>query len=528
MPYREVTVVEIKEVLRLWLRGSGIRPIARLSQLDRKTVRRYVDAATASGLSPGEGEDRLTDEVIGEVCARIHGSERALSPGRSWRVCEENREALSELVAEGLRLTKILALLERKTGEVIPYRTLHRFATSELGFGKAKATVRVADGSPGEELQVDFGRMGLMADETGKRRAVWALVFTAVYSRHQFVHVSWRQSLPDVIEGFERAWEFFGGVFRVVVIDNMKAVVTKADACSPRLNDRFREYSQARGFVIDAARVRTPTDKPRVERQVPYVRESLFRGEQFRDLGDLQRRAEAWCRREAGTRIHGTTRRRPAEVFEAEERKALREAPSSRWEIPSWAEVTVGRDHHVTVCQALYSVPTAYIGECVRARADRALVKVFHRGQLIKTHPRKPPGGRSTDPNDYPAEKAIYAMRDSAALARLAAQSGRGIGLYAERILEGDLPWTRMRHVYRLLGLVRRYGADRVETACNKALELDVIDVTRVARMLDRALERPSPLPPEASKAAASTSRFERNRAEFRIARQAEETPHGE
>jgi hypothetical protein len=106
---------------------------------------------------------------------------------------------------------------------VVPVRPLHRFAPAELGFGRRRrATVRVADGKPGEELQVDFGRLGLIPDPVrGSRRVVHGLVFTAVYSRHLFVYPIHRQSLEQVIAGFEAAWAFFGGVFKVVIPENV-------------------------------------------------------------------------------------------------------------------------------------------------------------------------------------------------------------------------------------------------------------------------------------------------------------------
>ncbi len=138
----------------------------------------------------------------------------------------------------------------------------------------------IDDCAPGSELQVDFGRMGIMFDpETRRRRVLWALIFTAVYSRHTFVWLSFTQSFRD---GFEAAWSFFGGVFWVVIADNMRAIVDKADATNPRINDSFLEYAQARGFVIDPARARHPQDKARVERTVPYARSSFFKGENFK------------------------------------------------------------------------------------------------------------------------------------------------------------------------------------------------------------------------------------------------------
>jgi hypothetical protein len=111
---------------------------------------------------------------------------------------------------------------------------------------------------------------------------------------------------------------------------------------------------------------------------------------------------------------------------------------------------------------------------------------------MVKVHPRQPPGGRHTDPADFPAHKTVYALRDVAALARMAAAHGPTIGAYAHALLAVPLPWTRMRRVYALLGLVKRYGATRVDAMCTVALDADLVDVTRLKRML--ALATPPPV----------------------------------
>jgi transposase len=112
--------------------------------------------------------------------------------------------------------------------------------------------------------------MGLMNDaETGRRRVVHALIFTAVYSRHTFVWLTFTQTLPAVIAGCEAAWEFFGGCFKVLVPDNLSPVVADADAVNPRFVGWW-DYAQHCGFATDPARVRSPKDKPRVERTVQY------------------------------------------------------------------------------------------------------------------------------------------------------------------------------------------------------------------------------------------------------------------
>jgi transposase len=501
MAFREVAMFEIREVLRLWLGGEGLRAIARLVRVDRKTVRRYVAAAEAAGVVRDGGEGQLTDALIGAVCEAVRPA-RPGGHGASWDALVPHEEVIRGWVKHGLRLTKVADLLARR-GVRVPYRTLHRFAVERCGFGqRGRVTVRVADGEPGAECQVDFGRMGVLFDPAaGRRRVVWALIFTACYSRHCFVWLSFRQTVADVIAGCEAAWGFFGGVFRVVIPDNLKAIVVDADDIEPRLNQAFVEYAQSRGFVVDPARVRHPKDKPRVERNVGYVRGSFFAGEDFADLADAQRRAEVWCRTTAGLRTHGTTQRRPAEVFAAEEAPRLRPAPVLPYDLPVYAHPKVARDHHVEVAKALYSVPGHLIGHRVEARADAQLVKLFWRGALIKVHPRQPPGGRATDPADLPEKRAGYALRDIGYLCRQADGAGASVGVYARRLLDVDLPWTRMRQVYRLLGYARRYGDGRTDTACAQALALDVVDVGLIGRILERGREHTRlPDPPVAQR----------------------------
>ena len=522
MVFREVPVFEVREVLRLWLSGRGQRPICRLAGVDRKTVRRYVDAAVGLGLERDGDDGQLSDEFVGLVCERVR-SVRPDGHGEAWAQIAACHELVQGWVDKGLTIVKVHELLERR-GVIVAYRTLHRYATLECGFGKAEVTVRVADGEPGGELQVDFGKMGLIFDrDADRRRTCHALVFTAALSRHTFVWLTFGQTTQDVIAGFEAAWTFFGGVFAVVIPDNLKAVVDRADPCDPRFNQTFIEYAQDRGFFVDPARVRSPKDKPRVERTVIFVRGSFFAGEDFVDLADAQRRAATWCAVRAGMRIHGTTQRRPKEMFDVEEAPKLSAAPTGRYDIPVYRDCKVHRDHHIEIAKALYSVPGDLIGETVRVRGDTKLVKVFCRGTLVKTHLRKPAGHRSTDPDDLPAERTVYAMRDLDYLKRVAAGYGEAIGVHTTTLLDNPLPWTKMRQVYRLLGLVKRYGADRVDTACGRALDVEVVDVGLIGRMLERCTETDTvPEPPVATNVV--EGRFARDPDHFAVGRTGTDT----
>lgn len=489
--YREVTMLEITEVLRLWRDGVPKKRIAARLGLDPKTVRRYITVAEGQGLAPTPGV--LSEEQLRTVLVALHpGGGRPRGGG--WAQCQAHQARIAGWLAQGIRLTKIRKLLVRE-GVPLAYPTLHRFAVLELNFGRTATTIPVADGPPGQELQVDTGWVGWLT-LTGRKRRFRAWIFTAVRSRYRFVYPTFEESTARAIEACEAAWSFFGGIFAVLIPDNTTAIVTEADPLQPRITAGFLEYAQARGFHIDPARVRHPRDKGRVERAVATVRDDCFAGEVLTTLDEARTLATHWCREEYGLRRHSRTQRRPREAFEAEEQPCLRPAPTTVYDIPAWSDPKVARDQHVAVGKALYSVPRRYVGRTLRARADRHTVRLYDGTTLIKTHPRHAPGGRVTDASDFPVERTRYALRDIDALQRQAASFGDAVGRFAAALLEGPLPWTRMRRVYALLGLVRRYGAARVNETCATALAADMLDVRRLQRMLERAQpvgETPAP-----------------------------------
>ena len=332
---------------------------------------------------------------------------------------------------------------------------------------------------------------------------MWALIVVLSHSRHSFVWLTFSQKLEEVVGGLEAAWEFFDGIPKYLVIDNFPAAVAGADALHPRLTRGFLEYSQYRGFITDPARVRHPKDKPHVERDVQYVRESFFKGSHFTNLEAMRVAARRWCLDVAGLRVHGTTRRQPLQVFMEEERPALAPWDGELYEVTDWRSAKVHPDHHVACQYALYSVPSALCppSQQVEVGLGRKLVRIYHRGRLVKLHPRQPRGGRSTDAADYPTELTAYTLRAPEGVKRSAAEHGPAVAEFAERLFEGSLPWSRIRQGHKLLRLGQRYTPERLDDACRKALEVDLIDVRRVERILVQALEQsetpdhPPPLP---------------------------------
>lgn len=484
MGHKEYNVIEIVDILRRWLEGDGLREIARATCMDRNTVRKYICIAEEKGFSFDYKGD--LDEIAYHIFNEVHPEKRGGLENKRDRILLPHKETITDwLEKKKLTLTKVHIKLQRM-GVDVSYSGLYRFSREHLGFGSKQITVRMIEAKPGEVAEVDFGRLGIIYDPaSGRNRVLYALVVTLVYSRYQYVYTTHSQDLKSLINGIEEAWEFFGGSTRRLIIDNLKAAVIRADRYEPIFQRTFLEYSRYRGFIIDSTEVRSPKGKPKVERQISYVRENFFKGEDFMDREHAQRNAVKWCMMTAGLRIHGTIRRRPRIVFEQEEKEALLPLTGERFDVPIWDPPhTVHPDHHIVVNYATYSVPTAYIGKEVDVRVDSKLVRIYFKEQLIKTHPVKPPGGRSTDYNDYPKEKTPYAMRSCRYYIQKAKALGNYCGTFTEKLLSGDFPWSKIRQAQKLLRLGEKYGKERVENACRRALYFGLLNIYRVENII--------------------------------------------
>jgi transposase len=527
MGYREVGLMQVVEVLRRWQAHESVRAIVRGTGIARNTVRKYLHAAERLGLRP-EGPAPTDAQLL--ALARLGETAPPARAAPQAQTLAAHQAQIAAWLADDFQLTRIAELLAQQ-GVVTSYTTLRRFVR-QAGLGTApRDTVRMADSPPGEVAEFDFGRLGPLIDpETGKRQLVWALSIVLPYSRHSFVWPLVQQTLAAVIEGLEAAWACFGGIPHRLVLDNFPAAIAGPDALAPIPTRGFLEYSQARGFLIDPARVRHPKDKPHTERSMQYVRERFWKGGTFVDLADTRMQARRWCLEVAGQRVHGTTRRLPLVVFQEEEQAALLPYDGVPYDVPLWGQVTVHPDHHVAFQYALYSAPsrTCPPGTRLEIRADRELVRLYRRGELMKVHPRQAKGGRATDSADYPPERTTYALRAPDRVVQQATLLGPHVGLFAEQLLAGRFPWARLRQGQKLLRLAERYGAGRLDAACERALAVELLDVSRVERMLRLALEQePTPLPldlPPPRRAELPSARFARDGAAFDHHKQATAT----
>lgn len=483
MAYREVSRMEYEEVVRRWQAGESQRAIARALGLARNTVAASLRAASAEPATDGAATV-LPRRQPGPAMEQPGPAVARLAPYEA-RVARWLRE-------EHLKLTRIQELLGQQ-GVAVKDTTLRRFVR-QAGLWKApRSTVRMAETAPGEVAELDVGTLGTLVDPTtGKRRTVWALVIVLAASRYSFVWPLVQQTLDETIAGLEAAWRFFGGVTQRLVLDTVPAAVAGTDPLAPRPTRGFLEDSQARGFLVDPARVARPRDKPKVERHIHDVRERFWKGGTFTDLADVRAQAARRCREVAGQRVHGTTRQVPRVVFEDRERATLLAWDGVPYDVPLWRELVVHPDHHVSFQDGLSSAPSTACppGTRLEVRGDRSLVKLYRRGELVKVHPRQGQGGRATDPDDSPRERTAYALRAPDRLIRQAEGLGPNSGTVAARLLDGPVPWATRRQGQKLMRLADRYTAERPDAACARALGFDLLDVRRLERILTLALEQ--------------------------------------
>ena len=238
--------------------------------------------------------------------------------------------------------------------------------------------------------------------------------------------------------------------------------------------------------------------KPRVERQVPYVRESFWTGRTFGSLAEINTGAERWCLRVAGPRDHGTTRTAPLLLFQTLEQSAMLALPTTTFEIVTWAQAKVARDCHVQVQNSFYSIPWPYVGQRLDVRIGWGIVRFYVGTQLVKTHLRGKPGQRQTDWNDYPPEKAAFFLRTPNWCRERASQLGQHVRAAVDELLDQH-HLHFLRQSQGIIRLEETYGEARLDAACQRALAYGNAHYRTIKTILEKGLDpqvaEPAPTP---------------------------------
>ena len=476
-----------------WQAGRSICAISRSLGVCRATVRKYVYAAEARGHhqgdpTPSQGWKAFLKEVIPRPPDPSTRSEvfAKLLPHQ-----EEIRVALATTKA-----STIWQRLRDESGVKVSLPSFYRYLSCFLAdaWKKPRITVRRDDPLPGEEAQVDYGYLGLWQDpKTWKRYRLWAFALILSFSRHMFVRVVTRMDQREWITCHILAFHFLGGTPKRITPDNLKTGVIKADLYDPKFNLGYEELAHHYGMIIDPARSGKPRDKARIERVIPYIRDSFWSGREFTSLEEINRQAAQWCLKVAGVRDHGTTHQQPLTLFHLAEERELRPLPVTPFEIVTWHQAKVALDCHIQVANTLYSVPYQYVSKRVDVKLGSKVVEIYLEYELIKTHPRGDRGRRVTDWNDYPPEKVAFFQRTPQWCRHKASQIGPSTRETIESLLK-EHAFHYLRQCQGILRLEDKYEEERLEQACARANAFGDPRYRTVKTILERGLDKQPPL----------------------------------
>ncbi len=481
MANRSFEMYEYRQALLRMRQGATDREIGRSGLMGRKKAGKVRELAKALGWLDRE-VPLPADAELAEVFSR-EPAPTAVSP------LETHREVIEGWWKKGFQKTAIYGLLKRKHKYQGSYSSVRRFV-GKLEPPSSKATMRLVF-DPGEAAQVDFGAGPKLPDPvTGELCSTWIFVMTLCWSRHQYAEIVWNQKTPTWLACHQRAFRFFGGVPRRVVIDNAACAITRACQKEPAVQRSYYELAEAYGFRIDPCAPRRPELKGRVEAGVKYVKRSFLPGRDFRDLADANRQLEAWVLEEAGHRIHGTTRERPLTRFAEIERELLLPLPERVFEPAEWKQLTLRRDGHIGFDGAFYSAPWVHIAEKMWVRATATMVQIYSGHELVATHTRCQRPGETRTVVDHLSPEARAFLQQSPAWCREQAERvGPSCHILVELLLAEKVV-ERLPAAKGILRLEKEYGQARLESACQRALAFDDPTYRTVQTILRRGLDQ--------------------------------------
>jgi transposase len=493
MGYKEITVMDIYEIIRRWHDQQQITHIAQALGYDRKTVRQYIKLAQQLGLSqqqPLPDKDQL-----------IQLLNQAIVPPKRPQIAQQLLARflpeITDLVNDKFNPVKpkiAFEVISEKydlSGKV-SYSSFKNFVrNNQIAISPDKATCRL-EVEPGSEAQIDYGKVGLLFDpEVDNKKTVHAFIATLSFSRHKFVEFTFKQNQQSFVASHVNMFESFGGVPHRLLLDNLKNGVIKPSLYDPQLNRTYQELAEHYGCFIDPCRVRHPKDKGKVERDVQTVRQQfrkLLAINPSLTLAQANQLIQEWAINDYGQRDHGTTRLKPYPTFSDQEQPQLKPLPAQPFDLAQWKQAKVHPDHYIQFNNKAYSVPHRLVGKTVWVRGTHKIVQIYDQQQLIKQH-TVPKGFRQTDINDFPPNfQAVLDKGFPRLLQQKASEIGPLFGTLIRTLLQQHA-FLNMRRVQGLVNLAEKYPPPLVEQAAELALQQQLATHPKLFKRLIETLQ---------------------------------------
>jgi transposase len=386
------------------------------------------------------------------------------------------KESIVEYLESGLSGLRIHELLQ-EAGCPLSYSSVKTYIRNFKGTSNTCIRFHTL---PGEEAQVDFGYVGKLPDSQGRLRKAWVFNMRLSFSRLDFYKVVYDQTVETFITCHTEAFQYFGGLPKVVKIDNLKAAILEANFYQPIYQSLYKTYSEYYGFEIMPCRVRQPQEKGKVEAGIKYVKTNFFAGRTFATLTELESKLLHWLNYTCNARVHGTTRKIPRELFDEKEKQQLRALPLTPFRPVEVSHRKVYRDCHVYIDYNYYSVPFEYVGKVVDIELDENLVRIIYQGQQVALHQRLANHGEfSTNESHYPSYKLVCSSFSKKRLG----DKMQTIGKHAYQlftVLVEKYPTNWNRYVQGILSLEKRFNKHIINLACDRALSFGAIQYKQV------------------------------------------------
>jgi transposase len=488
MAQERLTMRKIAEVLRLkWECGLSNRTIARSCSIAHSTVAEYLRHAHEAGLSwplpAGMGEDTLYELLF----------PKASQPSSRVIPCPDWSFVHTELRKKGVTLRLLW----------IEYREAHpdgygysQFCTLYREWAKhLRPSMRLSH-KGGEKVFVDYAgqTVPIVNPHTGEVHEAQIFVGVLGASNYTYAEAHESQELPNWVGAHVRMFAFFGGVTDVVVPDNLKAGVKHPCRYEPDLNPTYQDLAQHYGTAVIPARVRKPKDKAKAEVGVQVVERWILarlRNRTFFSLAELNQAIRELLE-ELNTRPMEHLERSRRQLFEELDQPALKPLPETPYEFATWKKARVNIDYHIEFEKHYYSVPYTLIHKEVYVRATQSMIEVFHNNRRVASHRRvKFPGRHTTVSEHMPIAHQKYLEWSPERLTRWTQTIGPHTAQLVQVLLDSrPHPEQAYRSCLGLLRLGDRYGQERLEAACRRALPAGIHSYKGVKNILDAKLDQ--------------------------------------
>lgn len=464
--FMEKSVMD-RKIVQLLREGKSFNFIAKQFHVSKVRIKKIKEMANKSGYLDGRPMPPYPEALFQYESAKSDGAvseiDKKLLEHIDW--VKERREA-------GWHLITILEELPFVISKSSFYRFIKRHQI-DANRERSRCRIKVIGEiiyQPGEALLLDWGKLKDVII-SGKKRTLWFFAGVLGFSRYMMVRLVWDNKLETTLNALEIMFNEIGGVPHRLISDNPKCFSIEASKYEPLLNVGFERFCQHYDTLPEMLPPRAPEKKGKVERIVPYIRR-LF--EAYGDSWDGLSSAQEYMDRKvkiANERCHGTTKKRPVDIFLSLEGSELRILPSVSFDIEEYGNGTVRRDGCVRFQNKYYSVGKDYIGKKVFMIGSKETVSIFLSGKLLETHERLTNPYQSKSIKKHHLEPFERIINDGEHyLSR-----GRRLGSHVENLIKEILLQGRgfidTRKIWGILSLDKDYSKEEIDNACKNALE---------------------------------------------------------